>query len=370
MADGLPRQLIRLTRPPVKRTRIERMLRQRIINGQLAPGSVLPSRWALCKTFKASIHTVQRAVNRLVEDEFLVSRAGEGTYVAPTPPHLSQMALVIPHNPSDGYAVWSRFWQALTAEAARIGRETPRRVLPFLGVYGPTDSEDYQRLVNLLSRQRLAGLIFAAAPQWLPSSSILEFDIPRVAIMSREQYGTPAVAPDIKSFISRAVDHFARRGRKRLAAIFTESGANQMSADLCAAARARGMTIEPYWIQAVGLVDVNWARNTAQLLFNSNQRQRPDALLLGDDNIVTSAAEGVRAAGVRVGEDLDIVAHCNFPLPPESAVPVTRLGFDTRQLLDLCIASIDAQRRGITPRNQTFVPAVFQEEVSALQSLN
>jgi DNA-binding LacI/PurR family transcriptional regulator len=372
MADRVPKQSGRTTRPPVKRTRIERVLRERIITGKLAPGSVLPSRWELCRTFRTSIHTVQRAVGRLVEDQYLVSHAGEGTYVASAPPHLTQFALVIPHNPSDGYSVWSRFWQALTGEAERIGHESPpRKVLPFYGIYGVTDAEDYQRLLHLLRRQRLAGLIFASPPHWLQGASIPEFDVPKVGIMSVSSMHFPAVTPDTHSYISKVLDHFARRGRNRIGAIFTETGAAENAEAFIAAARARGMRVEPQWIQAVGLTRVEWVRNTALLLLSGRRpKDRPDGLLLADDNIVEPASIGVRDSGVRVGEELDIVAHCNFPMPPDSVVPVARLGYDVRHFLRICMQSIDDQRRGITPQMQTLVPAVFEEELSALQSLN
>ncbi len=119
-----------ITRPPVKRTLITRTLRQQIIEGKLPAGSLLPSRLEMCRTFNASIHTVQRAMERLIEDKFIVSLAGNGTYVADRLPHLTQFALVIPHNPEDGYAVWSRFWQALTLAGRQIKRETNREFSP------------------------------------------------------------------------------------------------------------------------------------------------------------------------------------------------------------------------------------------------
>ncbi len=146
--------------------------------------------------------------------------------------------------------------------------------------------------------------------------------------------------------------------------LHTESGANAMAEKLRAAALARGLRIEPHWVQAVGIVDVRWACNTAHLLMHPNQRERPDGLIIADDNLVEPAVAGVVAAGVRVGEEADIVAHCNFPLTFNTVAPVTRLGFDARRILNLCIENIERQRRGEAVPREALLPAGLENETA------
>ena len=50
---------------------------------------------------------------------------------------------------------------------------------------------------------------------------------------------------------------------------------------------------------------------------------RPDALVITDDNLVPAATAGVLAAGRRVPADLEVVAHANFPHVTPSAVPAS-----------------------------------------------
>ena len=64
------------------------------------------------------------------------------------------------------------------------------------------------------------------------------------------------------------------------------------------------------------------------LAFVVQQPERPDGLIVTDDNLLTSASEGLLAAGVRVPEEVSVVALTNFPNLVPSAVPVTRIGFD------------------------------------------
>jgi DNA-binding LacI/PurR family transcriptional regulator len=124
------------------------------------------------------------------------------------------------------------------------------------------------------------------------------------------------------------------------------------------------MTLHPYWIQTVALAEPESARNCVHLLMHPGQTERPDALLITDDNLVEHATAGLVAAGVSVPGDLDVVAHCNFPWPAPSVLPVQRLGFDAREILAACLASIDELRQG-QPASRRVFAARFENEIAA-----
>ena len=76
------------------------------------------------------------------------------------------------------------------------------------------------------------------------------------------------------------------------------------------------------------------------------------------------------AAGVKVPEELDVVAHCNFPCPTPSAVPAKRIGYNIRRALDMCIDCIDLiTRRQIGERVPDLIslPACTEDEASACE---
>jgi DNA-binding LacI/PurR family transcriptional regulator len=131
----------------------------------------------------------------------------------------------------------------------------------------------------------------------------------------------------------------------------------------------RAMTMRPYWVQGVHLAAPQLARNCMHLLLHENQRERPNALIISDDNLVEFATAGLIVAGVRVPDDLEVVAHCNFPWPTPSVVPVKRLGYEVSRVLQACLDSIDLQRRGETAPEATVIPAVFEEEVAVQNPL-
>ncbi|HUU68288.1 MAG TPA: hypothetical protein VM186_02090 [Planctomycetota bacterium] len=85
--------------------------------------------------------------------------------------------------------------------------------------------------------------------------------------------------------------------------------------------------------------------------------ERPDGLIISDDNPVEPATAGLVDAGVRVPKDLTVVAHANSPWPTASYVKAKRLGFDCLRLIQIAVDSIDAQRCGLPCPQFTSVPA-------------
>lgn len=351
---------IRSPRPLIKQGAIIEALREQIVSGELKPGGRMPTRDELEKHFGVSRMTLQRALDRLTRDGFIASRGSLGTFVAENPPHLSSYALVFHCTPDD--PGWSRFWTALSNEAVTLERARPIKITCYYAVNGSTDCEDYQRLLHDVRARRLAGVIFSSMPAGLMNTPLMEgMTIPRVAIMWPTKIcRMPAVYPDLRSFVDRALDSLAARGRRRVAVVgIGDIWWGEMGDYFVAGTKARGMEFRPYWAQ---MVDPSNAKRAVHLLMHNEQKTRPDGLIIADDNLVEHATAGLLAAGARVPEDVEVVAHCNFPWPVPSVVPVQRLGFDARQIMAACLRTIDAQRRGESPPAFVSVGAQFEQE--------
>src|ERR1019366_10630458 len=87
------------------------------------------------------------------------------------------------------------------------------------------------------------------------------------------------------------------------------------------------------------------------------------------DNLLEGAMEGLLTAGIHVGTELDVVAHCNFPWLGATALPVQRIGFDTRRMLQTCMELIDRQRRNEAVPPLTTIEAVFEHELAGRPTL-
>jgi hypothetical protein len=64
-----------------------------------------------------------------------------------------------------------------------------------------------------------------------------------------------------------------------------------------------------------------------------------------------------------VPDDLEVVAHANFPLDKRLALPAWRLGLDNRCAMTTALSLLEQQQRGETPPLVTCMPWVFEEEL-------
>lgn len=82
-----------------------------------------------------------------------------------------------------------------------------------------------------------------------------------------------------------------------------------------------------------------------------------------DDNLVPDATAGLVAAGVRVPDDLEVVAHANFPYVTPSAVLAKRFGYDIHRIFNTCVNIIEQLRRGEAVPQVTPLPAYLDDEL-------
>lgn len=356
-----------LGRPPVNRDRALSVLRRSIISGKWPAGGMVPSRRELQKTLRVDTRTLEETMRQLRADGFIQSRPRGGTFIAANPPHLCHYALTFPFSME---AVPSQFYRALREEAIKLQAPEERFSL-FYDILERRDLPDYQRLVGMIQRHALAGVIYAARPAGLWNDPVLtEPHMPRVVIAAGpREAGIPAVAPDGTAFLPRAFEWLAERNRRRVAILSLAHNVTPalIENQVRAVAGKFGLVTNTRWIQAAAADTAAWASNQVAGLVYGPPSDRPDALVITDDNLVPAGTAGVLLTDRRVGVDLDVVAHANFPHVTPSAVPARRLGFDVRQLLGVAMERLHQLRHGETPPMSTFVPVVWEEEVAAAQ---
>jgi len=348
-----------------KQNQVAEALRREILDGKLKPKTRLPSQPEVARRFKVSAVTAHLAVTRLAREGFVYSRKRHGTFVSEKPPHLNNYALVFWNDPvSQSGAQWSRYYTALTNEAIGIQQREGRRMLLFHGIDQHVDSDDRQRLMSYIESKRLGGIIFANTPHELAGTPIVEQPgIPRVALMSAHGFDFPGVEVDADGWQRRALDQMVAQGRKRIALLmlgrvsYFDDEMNKLCAE-------RNLSIPLHWRIAVGHYNAAEASRIVQLLMQLPPSERPNGLVITDDNLVEHALAGLIAARVHVPEDVAVVGHCNFPYPPPSVVPITRLGFHIGQALQVALELLDRQRRGEVVPKKTTLPALLEAEAA------
>jgi len=344
---------------PTASEKVAAELRARIVGGDWRPGSRLPPRTKLIRELGSCADVVQEAVRQLAVEGFVeVGARKKGTRVAANPPHLARYRVVFPFGPDD----WGQFWHALE-DAARERTTENREFVCFYGLGGHRDIGDFEAVVNEVRTRSVAGLIFASSAQELAGTPLLDAPgVPRVAIAGEEQLpGIPKVQADLQSFVRQAVHRLVAQGRQRLA-ILCASRAPQMLDLFRDALATHGLVPRPHWEQLASMRKPIAARHVMQLMLHSGQFERPDGLIIADDNLIAGATEGIGNTGMRAPDDIAVVAMTNFPHVLPSAVPLTRIGFDIPAVLDLLTERLTQVASGRPAPELTTVPAITEQE--------
>lgn len=354
------------TRPPVRQDEIVEFVRGQILSGTLPPGERVPGRCELTEKYGVSNLTVQRAFDRLIAAGFVCVRPPRGTFVAEHPPHRYLYAVAIPGARTSD-PPWNRFWQTLATVAQSLSQGHERRLAVYTGIDRTLSAgEDYRNLLHDVYERRLAGIVFASPPFLVDGTPIVEAPgIPRVAISAPgPERSFPTVGmPPVTTFLHKAMDYLADRGCRRLAALCHPSVHSEVEAAFHQSLGDRGLRSPAAWVQAGHMHAVEWNANLAQLLVQGRPDERPDGLVIADDNLVPCACAGIQAAGRRVPDDLQIVAHCNYPVDVRPPLPVKLLGYDVRGMLELCLGLLDDQRAGRQPVAHTTLHPLFEDEL-------
>lgn len=368
MAKQRQPQAPRAAAAPVGYGEVVQQLRQHILDGRWQPGAQLPPWSALQSTFRTTPVTLQRAVQVLIADGYLRTQPRAGTFVTAQPPHLHAYGLVFWNAPAGRLpeSHWSRYYTALTHAAIRLQHDRARRFVFYHSIDQHTDTPDRQRLERDLAGHRLAGLIFANSPHALAGTPILDLPgIPRVALASASPHPqVTALRFDQRQWLRRAVAELVGQGRRRLA--FMANELNPAMCQLVARVLAEhGLPMAPHWLQAVNVYDHLAPEHCARLLLYAPASQRPDGLIVLDDNLVPGMLAGVRAAGVAVPAELGLVVHSNFPCASELPVPARCLGYDIPAVVQYSVELIDRLRAGLAIPARPTIPPAFTEELAA-----
>lgn len=353
----------RVVMPAQRIETVAARLRTAIMRGRLSPGDTLPSRRVLQAELGAGSATVQRAVDELVADGFLVAEARQATFVAKHPPHLFRYGLVLPELPgSAGHD--NRFWQALVA-AARLPPIPGAWFTIHYGIDGDGQRAEHRALLDSCRRRAFAGLVMMKL--WLVRPW---FEPERVGIPvvvngpGASVAGTANLALDLRRFHQRALDYIASRGLTRVAVVVAHDQAVDFHVDaLLAHAQHKSLFVPSWRVAGVPLDRPAWARSLVHGFFNPGQAEPPQALIVADDHLVGEATRGLLDAGVSAERMPLVIAHANFPHPPVADVPCVYLGWDARDYLRTAVEMMERMRQGAAPTDTVTLEPRFTWEI-------
>ena len=163
----------------IKYQDISDAMREKIRSGVWGPGQRLPIRSELVKQYNTTVATLQKAMDELSADGFIISAGKRGTFVANEPPNLSTFAVVFQEAAS---TVWEdTLWTIFVSQKRRLEKQFKLKFNLYHIEENNMTSEDFLRLTADARFQRLAGVIFLECPKSYMTAPLLAAQLPCVA---------------------------------------------------------------------------------------------------------------------------------------------------------------------------------------------
>jgi len=339
----------------------------------MKPGERLDTSRDMAERYGASRPTIQRAISELVRDGFIETKGRGGTFICDQPPHLCRFGVAYAQAPGFPNSLWSKFHEAIHLEVQRVRLDEGRRFVSYFKLIDQSESNPSRiELTEDIRRHRSAGLIMAG-PAWVMEhyTRVIDPKLPRVCLGESGDPAVPSIVPSFEGWLRQAIDELVARGRKRIAWIDFNANAvdplDTTSVDkLMRLTQDAGVTSLPIFYQPASTQSPQGVSQVIRLLLSLPESQRPDGIMVSDDNLVQDAVHGLVQSGLRVGPketggQLDVVAHANFPYPIKSPLPLINLGFDVRLMLARAMDVLVEQRAEQTHSEQPHATELNRE---------
>jgi DNA-binding LacI/PurR family transcriptional regulator len=179
-----------------------------------------------------------------------------------------------------------------------------------------------------------------------------------------------ALQMDGAAVLERSMAHLVSRGRRNPAVLLAANDiVNHQAIDaIQRTAAAHGLRVEQSFIQPIHPLLARFAGNTVRLMMQTTHP--PDSILIHDDILVESATSALRDMQIRCPEQVEVVAHANFPYITPSFVEATRIGFDVSAFLRAGLDLIDQRCRGQACPTVSRISPMFEQEWIAQTTSN
>lgn len=313
-------QIDRASGAPVYR-QVEARLLEWIESGELNPGDRLPSLRDLSDSLGITHVTARQAIKGLVNRGVVVARQGQGTFVAQRETTNLDIGLILPNLSMAGSAGISR-------GACEVSLEHDCHVTVL-------DSHDNPELeVRNLRRVRDNGCAGAIVFSQMSTSSIREMiqmmlsGYP-IVLVDRYLSDMPcfAVHSDNVQGGILATEHLIARGCKRIALVtdLLTSGTRGRYEGYREALGRNGIPFVRELLCDLKLGQDNIREVVRELIESATP---PDAIFFGNDLRALTGMQAIKAAGLRIPEDIAVVGFDDLPVSPLSDPPLTTIRQD------------------------------------------
>ncbi len=325
---------------------ISATLRDDIFQGRIPPGSPLPNQREIAKRFDVSEATASIAIVRLAHEELVVRRRGRGTYVnarLPIPAPSRTLHFVRGLTPGSRERLNDLAFIEDSAALCDAKRYAVR--------WHHIPHQDLQHPEALLDRFRGARGVITKGICIDLAVMLYRRGIPTVAIvptgteLSLASAPCPQITYDRRATSRMAVEHLVKLGYSRIAFL----GPSWMSLRILGffdGVQKHKLPIPVEWVREIVPANadelINW-------LGGLKGQDRPQALCCSTDHVANLVERWLLEKGVRVPEDLAVMACDEGPEAIDAPVPITTVGDSRQELCGLAIETVERIKPGLDP---------------------
>lgn len=335
-------------------------IRQQLVSGHIEPGEKLPTYDVLERQYKVSRATLRQVINTLKQEGLIHTAGRSGMFAAQAPSYTNRIGVAFP---TVDHAI-PRFWSTINLAQINLQMEHPIQISVYNNVNGQTQSQSYRQLMEDMANQKLTGLFLISGDDFMRHSrAILEDQSTPKLVLCHAPTGNwiHDLELDMGNWHRRAMSYLAQKGCKRIG-LMRHRGVTCVD---FARERAHelGLELRDEDVLTINCHEPQPAQQMIRLLMKQPASERPDGLVIADDNFVEYVCAGLVESGVSVGTDVHVVAHCNWPWPSPKMLPIQRLGFHANHMFYFGIRALNQMRQGHKPSSRYLnIPALFENE--------
>jgi DNA-binding transcriptional regulator YhcF (GntR family) len=311
------------------------LIARKIISGEFSPGSRLKSYDSIIKELKLSKTTLQMSIEKMKSDGFLRSKNRIGLYVDNHPPCLFNVGLLIPKELGNNLFIQvmkNTIEKTLNHAGYKVFCHTIHQISSEFRI----DSCDMYKaaLKRLIKGCILIGNIGSLSPK------DYFFNIPNFPVIhlgSSSEY-CYSLNYDTQALASRCAERLSLKNRNAKTAFLFLGNPVLLKNQYLAAAKDKGLVYDEKWIHYIGVDALLETENIIRLLLSVPASDRPDAIVITDDNLIPFFMEAIRKIGSGALKGIHVLAHCNYPaLGQDHEIPICRIGFNSYDASELCL---------------------------------
>jgi len=339
---------------------VVRAVKDLIVSGVWKPGEKLPTYDELEIKFKVSRLTLQQVMRTLKTEGFISARERMGLFVNPKHPFLTRLGIIFPYQEDKV----TRFWEGLHDAAQQICTAQNRELATYWNL--TTSKEELARLKSDIDNSLLSGLILPVTPNFGNLEEFLNAHSELPLIGAGEKFGHAAhfcrMSLDNRTLVCRALDFMQEQGCRRIP-IMLNGSHSEIEQFFMEEIQKRGLYSPPQWHFVFQMETAELTAQITELLLSLPEREKPDGIFIGDDNLASYVVRGAVAKGVRLPDDFTLVSHYNWLPKTMDSLPVRNIGYNIKSMMENSIQRLDDFHITGMIEPELYVPPLFHEEL-------